>query len=252
MSAQVNTQMSNQQTLIAKVWEVTAKLEAMYNIEFKSKLTIAIDIRGCGRLAGQAVYTRTTYKVRFHPGLLQAHGDEFINQVVPHEVCHVACRELYKRNMGHGIEWKNMMRRLGLSPDRCHSWDRLGGPRVSKSSTYKCSICAKDVSVGPKIHKKIQGGYDGYYPKCCGRRAKLIFANGPVVAPVVKQQTPTAYTIPPTNGAGTSKMDKCKLLYAQHKQFGYTRQKWISLFVNMAGCTPAGASTYYQTISKTC
>jgi SprT protein len=233
-----------------KVWEIVDQLEAMYRIDIKSKLTIAIDIRGAGRLAGQAVYQHNSYKVRFHPGLLQVHGDEFINQVVPHEVCHIACRVLYQRKIGHGIEWKNMMRRLGLSPDRCHTYETLSGPTTKAQPNCKCSICGGETTVGPKVFNKIKAGAH-YFNKCCGRRSRLIPIDQPTApAPIKQPAVQPTYTIPPTNGPGTSKMDKCKALYAKHKQFGYSRQKWISLFVNMAGCTPAGASTYLSSIQK--
>jgi predicted SprT family Zn-dependent metalloprotease len=55
--------------------------------------------------------------------LLNGHPDEFLKQVVPHEVCHLLCSCKFPMADAHGQEWKRLMRAFGLVPDRCHSMD---------------------------------------------------------------------------------------------------------------------------------
>lgn len=42
-------------------------------------------------------------------------------KLVIHEACHVVQRYLYPYSKPHGHEWKRLMRRCGLTPERCHS-----------------------------------------------------------------------------------------------------------------------------------
>jgi hypothetical protein len=50
---------------------------------------------------------------------------------------------------------------------------------------------------------------------------------------------------------GPSKMDQCRDIFVAHYgKPNVTRKLIIGLFQTEAGCTPAGASTYYQTLTK--
>lgn len=62
----------------------------------------------------------------------------------------------------------------------------------------------------------------------------------PKVVPVVK-----------STGGYKNKMEHAKAIFARETALGHSkRAHFIQLFVNEAGCTPAGASTYYATIKS--
>jgi predicted SprT family Zn-dependent metalloprotease len=67
-------------------------------------------------------------KIELNPNYFRKYSQEMIHKTLPHEICHCfACyyySYLNKRKiMGHGTEWKNLMRLLKLEPKRCHSYD---------------------------------------------------------------------------------------------------------------------------------
>jgi SprT protein len=246
----------------ARVWKVVEQVEQLYGVKFAHKLKILFDINS-GRLAGQANMTECV--VRFNPAYLNKYGDDYIEDTIPHEVCHIGEWEVY-HTRGHGSLWKNMMRRVGAKPTRCHSYTPEAGQGHPKTKyLYKCSKCGSPVVAGPKIHANIQKGQK-YNPKCCGRSASLILTVGnvgkvsyseakelatgqPSLIPTKPIDQPT-YSIPPTNGPGTSKMDKCRAIYDSNKHLNPSRQEWIKMFKDQAGCTDAGASTYLQSIKS--
>ena len=68
-----------------------------------------------------------------------------------------------------------------------------------------------------------------------------IAASAPAPAP----KDPTFNRAPKLAG---SKLEKCTLLYREN--YGVSRRVMIALFVEEAGCTQAGAATYYAKIKK--
>ncbi|WP_371316291.1 SprT family zinc-dependent metalloprotease [Shewanella sp. NIFS-20-20] len=75
-----------------------------------------------GRSAGTAHLQLN--KLRFNPILLQENPREFFAAVVPHEICHLLCYQLYGRVKPHGKEWQYLMRTLyDLTPRTTHCFD---------------------------------------------------------------------------------------------------------------------------------
>ncbi len=160
----------------ARAWEVVAQLEQLYNMKIAEKLTILFDIDSA-RLAGQA--NMTDCIVRFNPAYLNKYGTEYIEDTIPHEICHIAAWEIF-RARGHGSIWKLLMRKVGANPLRCHKYEPEAGQGHPKTKfLYKCSNCGAPVICGPKIHAKITKG-SVYQPRCCGSRATLILTIGNV------------------------------------------------------------------------
>jgi SprT protein len=242
----------------ARVWKVVEQIEQLYGVKFAHKLKIKFDINSA-RLAGQA--NMTDCVVRFNPTYLNKYGEDYIDDTIPHEVCHIGTWEAY-RGRGHGSLWKSMMRSVGSNPTRCHTYTPEAGQGHPKTKyVYECSNCGAPVITGPKIHANIQKGQK-YNPRCCGRSASLILtagnvgkvsyseakqiaANPQAIAP----QAPPKALVQQVNATG-SKMDMCRAIYRSNKQLNLSRQEWIKLFVTQAGCTPAGASTYLQTLKS--
>lgn len=62
--------------------------------------------------------------VRFNPILLDENPEHFVRQTVGHEIAHLAARTKYGNGISsHGVEWRNIMYRLGLPAKRCHNYD---------------------------------------------------------------------------------------------------------------------------------
>jgi len=249
---------------------VTAKLKEGIDI---AKRAYGVDItfptvvyKKRGTTAGTASYTR--WVLDFNPILLNENVDDFISRTVPHELAHLITDKVFpeahntsvtftrrgqikrsKREV-HGNAWQSVMRVLGADPKRCHSYD-VANARVKKTTTkyqYRCDKCNGIVECGPKVHANLQRGKNYRHRSCGGSKlvpvGSIVRSNVPVAA------TPVNKPVTPPVSYGTSKLDKCKQIYTSNR--GVSRQTMIGMFVSMAGCTPAGAGTYYNTCMKTC
>ncbi len=94
-----------------KVWP---QLAAAKQPQFGWKVT--------GSAAGMAWAIRN--EISCNPVYLHTDANEVIAQVVPHELAHIIDWKI-NRQRGHGPTWKEVMRKLGLSPDRCHPWGKM-------------------------------------------------------------------------------------------------------------------------------
>jgi len=138
--------------------------------------SIAWDLRG--RRAGEANFkyefgNRIKWgQIRLNKGIAKRYPDDFIKETVPHEVAHFVSFELHGRaGCGHGHEWQQVMRQLGLKPKRTHSYAvkparRLkryqvacGCPegrtvtsivynRLAAGMEYSCTICNSNLHLG--------------------------------------------------------------------------------------------------------
>ncbi|MDU0354933.1 SprT-like domain-containing protein [Paraglaciecola aquimarina] len=63
-----------------------------------------------GKIAGSA--RLQTNELRFNPILLQDNLSNFLDEVVPHEVCHLLAFSLFGKVRPHGKEWKTLMMQL--------------------------------------------------------------------------------------------------------------------------------------------
>lgn len=114
-------------------------------------------IAGCARLQSN--------ELRFNPVLLADNLDAFLQEVVPHEVCHLLAYTLYGKVRPHGKEWQNLMQNLyGLKGQTYHQMDvaKVAG----KHFNYRCQ-CGP-VKLGIRRHNKITRGQQQYIcRKCC-------------------------------------------------------------------------------------
>src|SRR5690606_24560848 len=78
-----------------------------------------------GRVAGKANFSKNI--IDFNYAILSKHGDAFIDRTPAHEVAHFISYLIYgNKGAGHGPFWKSVMRRLGMRPERCHTYDLEG------------------------------------------------------------------------------------------------------------------------------
>lgn len=69
------------------------------------------------------------------------HGKtEDINKTILHEVAHLLALHLYSHS-GHGRIWKHIMRKLGVSPQRCGSYSSQEAAAARPKYEYKCADC---------------------------------------------------------------------------------------------------------------
>lgn len=234
--------------------------------------------------AGKACISETRYgryTIKLNVPLF-AHNDDSdqIDNTVGHEIAHLVAFAVYG-DRGHGKRWKSVMIRFGLPPERCHSMNDAARA-VGKNTTvyaYHCAGCGKVVSLGAKRHKRqlreLEWAGRGAYSHCRGhalnfvkKTDKITFAkyqsgelnsldlggtdykNPPELKTNQPQRpssaAPAQAKAPAAKSKGKSKLDICRDLFDSSK----SRADNITMFVEQAGATKAGAATYYAKIKK--
>ncbi|MEQ3652594.1 MAG: SprT-like domain-containing protein, partial [Glaciecola sp.] len=95
----------NEETLlqIAKA-EIANKIvlaEDYFNQTFELPM---LNLKQRGKIAGSAHLQKNLIKLNL--SLFEDNIDEFIQQVIPHEVAHIVCYQLYGKVKPHGREWQ--------------------------------------------------------------------------------------------------------------------------------------------------
>ena len=114
------------------------------------------DVRGTK--AGVACLQQNT--IKFNRTLLMENPEEFIRQVVPHELAHLIVYRLFGRVKPHGKEWRSVMTELFRVPaDTCHQFDVQ-----SVCGIHQLSI---------RRHNKIQREKAEYFCRKCKQKLHL-------------------------------------------------------------------------------
>ncbi|MGL4714077.1 MAG: SprT-like domain-containing protein, partial [Shewanella sp.] len=75
-----------------------------------------------GKSAGTAHLQQN--RLRFNPVLLRENSEAFLTDVVPHEICHLLCFQLFGKTKPHGKEWQSLMLTLfKVNPSTTHSFN---------------------------------------------------------------------------------------------------------------------------------
>ncbi|HBO21708.1 MAG TPA: SprT family zinc-dependent metalloprotease [Providencia sp.] len=147
------------QTLRAKIALAEQKLEQKFPepiVNYKQR----------GTTAGSAYLKE--WEIRINPILLIENPDNFIDEVVPHELAHLLVYRVYGRKgiLPHGNEWKWMMQNvLEVSPSRTHNFSV--STVKSKTFTYHCA-CPSNHELTIRRHNKVVRGENQYLCKKCG------------------------------------------------------------------------------------
>ncbi|WOT05595.1 SprT family zinc-dependent metalloprotease [Shewanella youngdeokensis] len=105
-------------------------------------------------------------KLRFNPLLLADNHQAFIDDVVPHEICHLLSFQLYGRVKPHGAEWQYLMRHLyGCQPRTTHSFNVQAVQ--GKTFEYHCGCSIVNLSI--RRHNKVVRGDAQYRCRKCGQ-----------------------------------------------------------------------------------
>lgn len=146
------TRQQAQQCLAQSVAKASAVLQrdiALPELSFRQR----------GRIAGSA--RLQDYEIRLNPVLLAENPDEFMREVIPHELCHLLVWRLYARGnrkgriKPHGREWKALMWEIfGLQGSACHQMDIKSVQ--GRQFNYRCN-CGP-VSLSIRRHNKVRQG----------------------------------------------------------------------------------------------
>jgi SprT protein len=147
------------------------KIKSTFNIDVP---TPTIDFNQRGTIAGQTIFDRndgiiTRVRISFNPYHARDNFKQFIEEIVPHEVAHVAQYVMHPQSKQHGVEWIDVMRKLGLPPKILTDLHAENpSSRVKNLYLYQCVECNARKVVGKKEHDSYEKKWK--LPECekCG------------------------------------------------------------------------------------
>ncbi|WP_298773213.1 SprT family zinc-dependent metalloprotease [uncultured Shewanella sp.] len=148
-----------QQSIIDRVEACYQQAERLLDLHFP-RASIGFKLRG--KCAGMAHLHHN--HLRFNPKLLANNSDAFLNEVVPHEVCHLLVYQLFGKVKPHGKEWQHMMQHLfSLTPRTTHDFDISGS--TERQFLYQCHCGTVKLSL--RRHNKVVRGQTQYRCRRC-------------------------------------------------------------------------------------
>ncbi|MFT6984307.1 MAG: SprT protein [Psychromonas sp.] len=116
-----------------------------------------------GKSAGSAHLQRNI--IKFNATLFKHNQDEFINQVVAHEVAHLIVYQLYGKVRPHGREWQDVMCNVFNCPaTTTHSLDI--SKVIGKQFSYLCLCRTHQLTI--RRHNKVLKGAKYLCTRCKG------------------------------------------------------------------------------------
>ena len=232
-----------QQRIISTVKRYTDKANAIYGTKISYPNVI---FTKRGTTAGTAHYA--THTINFNPELYVRNVDAFLTDTAPHELSHLVAYQVFSKGRGiriqpHGEEWKRVMRSLGVTPSRCHSFDtsEVKQKKNVVRYQYKCS-CRSNIMVSSVRHNRAQQGAKFVCTKC---KQPISFVGSSQL------KTPVAVVTKPVvldNIKNVSKKQLSQQIYNSNKHLG--RTVVISMFRSQLNMSEAGASTYWYNCVK--
>ena len=138
---------------------------------FKRKFTmpeVNYELRGIK--AGVAYLQKNV--IKFNRTLLLENSDEFIRQVVPHELAHLVVYQMFGRVKPHGKEWQLVMNEIfNLPSDTCHQFEVKSVQ--GKTCEYRCACQLPFLSI--RRHNRIVREKIEYLCRKC--KGKLVFVD---------------------------------------------------------------------------
>ncbi len=141
-------------------------------------LDIDFSLRGktAGQLCARSNGFTTSYTIRLNLAFARKHHQEFVDDVIPHELAHfyilwkygIQRKSRKNRIRPHGLEWQSVMLHCFKRPAEIyHSFDvpEQNTQRKMQTYTYKCSCRTHKLSA--IRHNKIQKGKMKYLCQFC-------------------------------------------------------------------------------------
>ncbi|WP_243730268.1 SprT family zinc-dependent metalloprotease [Marinomonas balearica] len=121
-----------------------------------------------GRAAGTAYLQKN--EIRLNSYMYEQSPDEFLNNVVPHEVAHIVVFQIYGLDASpHGKEWKAIMEHLfGVPANRTHNFKL---PPRKNGYKYKCSCSVHEFTA--HRHSRARKGTE-YICRLCKTTLKYV------------------------------------------------------------------------------
>lgn len=122
-----------------------------------------INWRQRGTIAGSAWYQN--WEIRLNPHLLIENQQDFIQQVIPHELAHLLVWRQFGKVPPHGKEWQWMMNSvLDEIPHRTHRF--ATSSVIGSTYPYYCHCRLHQLTV--RRHNKVLRGQSEYRCRQCG------------------------------------------------------------------------------------
>ena len=156
---------SIKQQAVERINECYAQAEAKLDSRFK-RPEVLFNQRG--KIAGSA--RLQTNQIRLNSKLMMDNPETFLEEVIPHEICHLLTYQLHGRVKPHGEEWRYLMQFLfGLAPKARHKMDvsKVEG----KTFLYQCGCGPIPLSI--RRHNKVVRNQQQYVCRQC--RETLVF-----------------------------------------------------------------------------
>ena len=236
---------------------------AIANEEYHRELEgphVRFDKRGsCGGTADSNLN-----ELNFNAKLMLENWDEYINQIIPHEVAHLVKNAVYGTSRkgammrSHGGYWAYIMRVFGVNPDRTHDMDVGNVAQPKRKFLYECPCCKTEFILSSVKHNKLVRGTKRYSHNTCGETIVLVKELGTVtMEEAINQKTPAfikqavAKKAPKAPKAGT-KIAHALSVYNAMEVDGVrcSRQDIISAMANSMFITKHAAAGYYQNCKK--
>ena len=178
--------------------------------------TISFDLRG--KTAGRAYHV--AHHIQLNAILLIENPDTFLNDVVGHELAHLACYQGFKAT-GHGPKWKQCMAMINHDPVRCHDMD-TSNATVLKTHRALCN-CPEPLKITSRQLPYLLRGQ----LRCKVCKA-ILLAHDPVLrqksariqnlAQVITPNTVPINTATPKTPPTTKQLGYMRLLSAKYKE----------------------------------
>lgn len=131
-------------------------------IQFKKNMGLVAGLAYSGKL-----------RIVLNEQLFLSNKKSFLDEIVPHECCHIAQYVLYPdEEATHGKHWKRLMKSLGLKPSVYHDLD----VSAVDDKVYRYTCCCSDGRRYHQIlessHKKLQ---QGKVQICGGCSTRIIY-----------------------------------------------------------------------------
>ena len=151
--------------VVTRILECYSLAEKQLNQVFP-KPEISFKLRG--KSAGTAHLHQN--RLRFNATLLTENQDAFINQVIPHEICHLLAYQMYGKVKPHGPQWQALMIHIfTLPPSTTHSMNTLSVEGIKFS--YQCDCGPVQLSI--RRHNKVIRGETKYRCRHCKKELML-------------------------------------------------------------------------------
>ena len=194
-------------------------------------------------------------ELNFNAGLMLDNWDEYLNQIIPHEVAHLVKGAVYGTERkgelmrSHGTYWQRIMRQFGIEPDRSHNMDISKVQQPKRKFVYECKCCSIEFVLSSVKHNRIVRGHSNF-THCGGETIVFVKALGKMTTMEARSHKMPGF-IKKAPKAGT-KIAHALVIYKAMvvDDVRSSRQDVISALSNSMQITRHAAAGYYQNCKK--